>query len=653
MVKIYFFIIIFLAIPMTGRAVSPMGFFNSLLAGGDEAGFNDGSFVKARFNHPVGLSLDETGAKLFVADSGNHRIRCIDLNNNNDVQTLAGTDEIGSADGSLETASFKAPTRLARLPGNNLAVYDAGSHSIRLLDLKNKKVTTLAQDLSLWDMVYRSEDNSLYFSNPDTQTLNRLDLKSLSVLPVLFKNKKIPSPQALCVSGGKFYIADKDLPTVYEVSFGDAKAKEGADLVLKEAGQANGVLALSYSDKYLYALQTGMVPIVRVGSPQSTPVSLATPWGFLIESQDPQVEPFMSFQPNQPVGFVVSPRLKEELFIAQPRDDSQTVISVKDYRLEDSWTASITTDSVGSNRAMDYYYPPEKPANTFRILLPGDSRTYIAPRVIPGSLYDLSWFYGAPRSDTMAKQLELFLNTEAAARGVKTHFEVLEWNRQGLAFSTYAYYEIPPLVKKYHIDMVLAMVGWAGYYDYFMNPMTKEGIPSEERDYEYILKPLSQRIPPGAAEDLYKHYKLSAKGNTEKFAWPGQDNAWEMTCSADPDIRRDMIELTGRRVQMMGEKIDAMNVSASHFPHVVLFYVPQRNFPSDCVADFWKELSEKSGFPFMDIADGYKSLKIEYYPAATECCDGHYTAYGSKLIGYLLSHYLIEDKLIPFDVNGK
>src|SRR5580700_5504845 len=80
-------------------AVTPMEYFNSLVAGGDEAGFRDGAFFSARFNDPFGMAFDETGNRLYVADSGNNRIRVVDLEHNNDVKSLAGTGSVGALDG--------------------------------------------------------------------------------------------------------------------------------------------------------------------------------------------------------------------------------------------------------------------------------------------------------------------------------------------------------------------------------------------------------------------------------------------------------------------------------------------------------------------------------------------------------------------------
>lgn len=51
----------------------------STLAGSGKSGLVDGSFVHAQFSEPGGLSLDPKGRTLFVADTNNHIIRVLDL----------------------------------------------------------------------------------------------------------------------------------------------------------------------------------------------------------------------------------------------------------------------------------------------------------------------------------------------------------------------------------------------------------------------------------------------------------------------------------------------------------------------------------------------------------------------------------------------
>ena len=62
-----------------------------VIGSGDEA-FEDGPLAVAAFNHPQGMAID--GDLLYVADTENHAIRCVDLQAGR-VETIAGTGEQG------------------------------------------------------------------------------------------------------------------------------------------------------------------------------------------------------------------------------------------------------------------------------------------------------------------------------------------------------------------------------------------------------------------------------------------------------------------------------------------------------------------------------------------------------------------------------
>jgi hypothetical protein len=118
--------------------------------------FQDGSLATAKFNEPAGLVLDSKG-NLFVSDTGNQRIRYIDLQAGM-VTTVAGSTPVLSnqtiydknelyaggdfADGDALKAKFDFPKGLAVTSEGGVLISDSLNHMIRYL--LNGKVSTIA-----------------------------------------------------------------------------------------------------------------------------------------------------------------------------------------------------------------------------------------------------------------------------------------------------------------------------------------------------------------------------------------------------------------------------------------------------------------------------------------------------------------------------
>ncbi len=110
------------------------------LAGDGKPGFADGTLLKARFNFPTGLALGSAG-EVFVADTGNHRVRVI---KKGQVTTLAGDGTTGLVNGVAAKARFHTPKAVAQGSGGVLYVADHGNHCVRVI--KQGNVDTLAGD---------------------------------------------------------------------------------------------------------------------------------------------------------------------------------------------------------------------------------------------------------------------------------------------------------------------------------------------------------------------------------------------------------------------------------------------------------------------------------------------------------------------------
>jgi len=121
------------------RKISTMGEVTTL-AGSGIAGFENGAAASAKFLYPTGVALDSAG-NVYVADSGNNRIRKID-SVTGDVTTFAGNGVSGFADGENAVAQFSSPRALAVGTTGSLLVVDSGNHRVRLIDASG--VTTLS-----------------------------------------------------------------------------------------------------------------------------------------------------------------------------------------------------------------------------------------------------------------------------------------------------------------------------------------------------------------------------------------------------------------------------------------------------------------------------------------------------------------------------
>jgi sugar lactone lactonase YvrE len=116
----------------------------SLFAGTGAKGFagDGGAAANARFNSPTGLAVDLTRNRLYVADTGNQRIRQIDLANNT-ITTLAGNGTAGlGSDGAAGSTPLNYPSAVAVDGAGVVYVADTGNN--RVVKISNSTLTTVA-----------------------------------------------------------------------------------------------------------------------------------------------------------------------------------------------------------------------------------------------------------------------------------------------------------------------------------------------------------------------------------------------------------------------------------------------------------------------------------------------------------------------------
>ncbi|MDH5739377.1 MAG: hypothetical protein OEY77_03525 [Nitrospira sp.] len=138
----------------------------STLVGTGQARFSGdgGPAHQAALNEPAALIIDENN-RLYIADQSNHRIRVVDLNTGL-IQTVAGTGAAAyDGDGKLAVhAALAGPGGLA-LAGDRLYIADTFNGRIRCVQLASGLIATVAGD----GATYRYESPS----DPPSPSLSR------------------------------------------------------------------------------------------------------------------------------------------------------------------------------------------------------------------------------------------------------------------------------------------------------------------------------------------------------------------------------------------------------------------------------------------------------------------------------------------------
>lgn len=126
------------------RKVSAASGIITTVAGTGISGFSgDGSAgILARLSNPGALALDQAG-NLYIADTGNHRIR--ELSGNGVLTTIAGNglQAFAGDNGPATSASIDSPSGLAIDAGGRLFIADTHNQRVRVIDPATHIIRTL------------------------------------------------------------------------------------------------------------------------------------------------------------------------------------------------------------------------------------------------------------------------------------------------------------------------------------------------------------------------------------------------------------------------------------------------------------------------------------------------------------------------------
>jgi len=183
------------------------------LIGNGKSGLTDGNFQEAQFSAPQGMAFDMENQILYLADTENHALRRVDINQQT-VETIAGTGEqsrnIQPHGGvGLETA-LNSPWDLVNIE-NSLYIAMAGVHQIWQMDLASGVIKTYAGtgveaclDASLTESA---------FAQPSGITNNEQELYIADSEISSIRGVGLVEPQevrTVCGSGGLFGFGDVD-----------------------------------------------------------------------------------------------------------------------------------------------------------------------------------------------------------------------------------------------------------------------------------------------------------------------------------------------------------------------------------------------------------------------------------------------------------
>ncbi len=358
------------------------------------------SAAETPLRFPGKILADEASGRLFISDTNHNRIVISDLDGK--LVSIVGSGKAGARDGDFANAEFNHPQGLA-LNNDTLFVADTENHLLRSVDLKNRRVTTiagtgkqardawfgaefnsiivgrptrepLATDLaSPWDLLVHGE--ALYIAMAGTHQLWSMDLQGKSIGPFAGNGREdivdgplmprspyalgtasFAQPSGLATDGKQLYVADSEGSSIRAVP---AAAIGNVTTVV-------GTAKLSQNRLFVFGNQDGSLKTALFQHPLGVAygagkVFVADTYNNKIREIDLVKDTVSSIvgndeatKLNEPSGLSL---LKDNLYIADTNHHRICVFNLKNMQLR-------TLDIVGLNPPL-----PSKPPQELKLPL--------------------------------------------------------------------------------------------------------------------------------------------------------------------------------------------------------------------------------------------------------------------------------------------
>ena len=195
---------------------------------------------KTTLSYPGKISISNTG-RIALSDSNHNRIVVTDLSGK--IEQVIGSGKNGFSDGDFTTASFFRPQGVV-WKDDTIFVADTENHALRKIDLQNKKVTTLigtgkqgpwisrggrGKEIAItspWDVA--TKDNLIFIVMAGNHQIWTYDLESEIAKPFAgngYENiidgenhqAQLAQPSGVSIYGNKLYFADSEVSAIREI----------------------------------------------------------------------------------------------------------------------------------------------------------------------------------------------------------------------------------------------------------------------------------------------------------------------------------------------------------------------------------------------------------------------------------------------------